>query len=105
MYQMRGTGPLAGSQGIVTYFPRGGWAFVDLFQLPPPPAGDVYEVWLVSAGGAQPAGVFQPDADGQATVLVHRTLEGVRTVSVTLEPAPRGSAAPTGQPELTATLQ
>ncbi len=67
-------------------------------RLPPPPAGSIYQIWLLSADSAVSAGTFEPDASGRATSATDtppnapRPLTGVR---VTLEPAP-GRPAPSG---------
>jgi hypothetical protein len=72
-------------------------------RLPPPPAGRVYQVW-VDRGGAAPeptSALFSPRRDGSASVDVPGSLEGVRAVLVTDEPA-GGSRTPTGRIILTA---
>jgi hypothetical protein len=72
-------------------------------RLPPPPAGRVYQVW-VDRGGAAPeptSALFSPRRDGSASVDVPGSLEGVRAVMVTDEPA-GGSRTPTGRIILTA---
>ena len=104
-YQFHGSEGMEGAQGIVADFPRAGFAFVDLYQLPELGGARVYELWLVGFNGApQPAGVFQPDAAGQATVVVARSLESVTEVDVTVEPAPGGSRLPTQPSRLVAKL-
>jgi hypothetical protein len=72
-------------------------------RLPAPPAGRVYQVWL-DRGGAAPeptSALFSTRRDGSASVDVPGSLEGVRAVMVTDEPA-GGSAKPTGRIILTA---
>ena len=67
-------------------------------RLPPPPAGSMYQIWLLSADSAVSGGTFEPDASGRATSATDtppnapRPLTGVR---VTLEPAP-GRPEPSG---------
>ena len=74
-------------------------------RLPAPPAGRVYQVWL-DRGGVAPeptSALFSTRRDGSASVDVPGSLEGVRAVMVTDEPA-GGSAKPTGRLILTASL-
>jgi hypothetical protein len=71
--------------------------------LPAPPAGRVYQVWL-DRGGPAPeptSALFSTRSDGSASVDVPGSLDGVRTVMVTDEPA-GGSAKPTGRIIVTA---
>jgi anti-sigma-K factor RskA len=72
-------------------------------QLPPPPAGHVYQVWL-DRGGKSPeptSALFSTRRDGTASVDVPGSLDGVRAVMVTDEPN-GGSPKPTGRLILTA---
>lgn len=67
-------------------------------KLPPPPAGRVYQVWL-DRGAATPeptSALFSTRSDGSASVDVPGSLDGVRNVMVTDEPA-GGSDKPTGR--------
>ena len=72
-------------------------------KLPPPPAGRVYQVWL-DRGGKAPeptSALFSTRSDGSASVDVPGSIDGVRAVMVTDEPA-GGSSKPTGRLLLTA---
>ena len=72
-------------------------------DLPAPPAGRVYQVWL-DKGGDSPEptdALFSTRSDGSASVDVPGSLDGVRNVMVTDEPA-GGSGKPTGKLLLTA---
>ena len=72
-------------------------------DLPAPPDGRVYQVW-VDRGGPAPEptdALFSVSRDGSAHVDVPGSLDGVRAVMVTDEP-PRGSDSPTGNVVLTA---
>jgi len=66
-------------------------------DLPAPPDGRVYQVWLKRDGHApEPtAALFVPSRDGTATASVPGSLEGIDQVMVTDEPA-GGSPQPTG---------
>jgi anti-sigma-K factor RskA len=100
-YSLVGTGTLAGASGTVTEFRRQDAALVALAGMPPPPAGKVYQLWLIDASGrSSSAGTFTPSADGTARVGVDRPMSGVKTVAVTAEAGPTGARAPTGKPEL-----
>jgi anti-sigma-K factor RskA len=62
-----------------------------------PPAGRVYQVWLVTGRGApRPThALFSVSRDGSATIEIPESLKGTDEVLVTDEP-PNGSPAPTG---------
>jgi Anti-sigma-K factor rskA len=68
-----------------------------LMGMSEPPVGEVYELWVVSAGGAPRAtdALFTVTSAGRGTVDVPGGLRGVREVMVTSEPL-GGSAQPTG---------
>ena len=66
-------------------------------DLPAPPSGRVYQVWLKRDGHApEPtAALFVPSRDGAATASVPGSMEGIDQVMVTDEPD-GGSPQPTG---------
>ena len=67
-------------------------------NLPPVPAGRVYQAWVVTAQGPVSAGLLQPDASGHGT-RVFKTPPDIAApvaVAVTLEPE-GGVPAPTGE--------
>jgi anti-sigma-K factor RskA len=70
-------------------------------RLPAPPAGRVYQVWLLRPGGKpQPTTtLFTPRRDGSATASVPGSLDGVGQVLVSAEPR-GGSPSPTSKPIL-----
>ena len=63
----------------------------------PGPAGRVYQVWVVTAGGPVSAGLLTPDAGGRAQAFFNTPpdIADPTAVAVTLEPA-GGVPAPTG---------
>lgn len=67
-------------------------------NLNPLPANKVYELWLLPASGAQPvpAGTFQPDANGSATLVLSQFAGGLtaKGFAITIENQP-GSSVPT----------
>ena len=71
-------------------------------SLPQLPPEKIYELWLFPASGGAPipAGLFKPDARGNATVVNPPLPEGVeaKTFAVTLEPESGSHEAPRGTP-------
>ena len=71
-------------------------------SLPQLPPEKVYELWLFPADGGAPiaAGLFKPDARGNATVVNPPLPEGVaaKTFAVTLEPESGSHESPRGTP-------
>jgi len=74
-------------------------------DMPAPPSGRIYQVWLKRPGQtAQPTSVlFAPNDEGAATASVPGPLDGVAQVLVTDEPA-GGSPTPTSDPVVVAGL-
>jgi len=75
-------------------------------NLPAPPQGKVYEVWLMPKGSTTPeptSVLFKPNADGAVEAKIPGSMADVQQVIVTDEP-PTGTAKPTGKPILSATL-
>jgi anti-sigma-K factor RskA len=73
----------------------------------PAPTGKTYELWMIAAGQKLPAGTFEVNADGSATLLgnVPSLPSGSPvTVAVTDEPA-GGVTVPTGQIQILGTVQ
>ena len=69
-------------------------------NLPAPPAGKTYEMWIIPKGGKPaPAGLFSSSAQGTALHFYNAParLSETDTIAVTLEVA-SGVAAPTSQP-------
>jgi hypothetical protein len=66
-------------------------------NLPPLPAGRIYQVWLVAGGPAVSAGLVAPDETGRGVGIFRTPIDvtGLVTVSVTIEPE-GGVPAPTG---------
>jgi anti-sigma factor RsiW len=92
----RGTAVIVVRDGVATLRVRG---------LPVPPAGKVYEVWLLRRGAAAPSptdALFSVSTQGSGRVALP-SVRGVEQVLVTAEPA-GGSQAPTSQPFISATL-
>jgi hypothetical protein len=66
-------------------------------NLPPLPAGKIYQVWLVAGGPPVSAGLVAPDDTGRGVGIFRTPVDvtGPVTVAVTIEPA-GGVPAPTG---------
>lgn len=60
------------------------------------PADLAYQLWVIDDAGPHPAGLFVPDADGVAVVLLDGVVQAGDTIGITLEPA-AGSETPTGE--------
>ena len=74
------------------------WTLV-AYELPTPPRGRAYQVWLVTPGDRKiSAGVLQPSVEGNAiaTATYPLAADSLAAVAVTEEPA-GGVAAPTGE--------
>jgi anti-sigma-K factor RskA len=72
-------------------------------HFPSPPAGRVYEVWLLGSGSAPRAtdALFSVNSLGSGTVAVPGSLRGIREILVTAEPL-GGSPHPTRSPIIAA---
>ena len=85
-------------QGKAIYSSRTGGLVFFASNFAAAPAKKAYELWLLPANGGPPvpAGVFKPDADGSATVLMPPlpTDTAAKAFAITIEPE-TGSAAPT----------
>ena len=87
-------------QGKAYYLSSSGHLILLANNLAPLPPGKVYELWLIpSTGSPIPAGLFQPDSRGTATVVNPPLPIGVeaKAFAITIEPT-GGSPAPTSQP-------
>ncbi|MCS7026293.1 MAG: anti-sigma factor [Bryobacteraceae bacterium] len=83
-------------QGRVLLHPSRGVALI-ASNLPPAPAGRIYEMWLLKKGQAVPAGLFQSSSDGTA-IHIHLTPVPLDVkIAVTVEPE-SGSPEPTSTP-------
>jgi hypothetical protein len=80
------------------YLASSGGLIFQANDLAPLPAGKTYELWVIPADGKAPipAGLFQPDAAGSASVILPPLPSGVpaKAFGVTMERA-EGAATPT----------
>jgi anti-sigma-K factor RskA len=90
--------PLAPSATARAYWSRSNGLVVLASNLPPLPAGRIYQLWVLTKEPAPiSAGLLQPDRDGHAsmTVVTPVDMPAPVAMAVTIEPA-GGVAAPTG---------
>ena len=87
-------------QGRAIYVPGRSSLIFLANNMPALPARRAYELWLIPRSGSPiPAGVFKPDAHGNATVVTPRLPQGVQAKSfaITVEPE-TGSQLPSSTP-------
>ncbi len=87
--------PIPDARALVSYDRRSGRVVVVSFDLPPPPAGKVYQLWLI-ADDVRPGGILPSDRG--ATVVRARSSPDRRDgpfFAITAEPSP-GEPDPTG---------
>lgn len=79
-------------------------AYLVGYNLPAPPPGKVYELWVAGASGQPlPAGLFRPGEGGVTRATIERPLAGVTKVMVTVEPQ-GGTLRPTSSPIVIAAI-
>jgi anti-sigma-K factor RskA len=91
------TAPWPWPEGKVYYQQKNGLLFM-ASHLPPLDPGKAYQLWCVTEeGNPLSAGIFEPDAKGNATLMLHRVPVPMRpkTFAVTIEPE-GGATGPTG---------
>src|SRR6185436_9364864 len=96
----------AGPKGKVFVNPARGVLLI-ASNLPPAPAGKIYEMWLLPKGGKpRPAGTFQSEATGSAMHVQPGAvdLQTLAAIAVTLENE-GGSSEPTLPPVFAAALE
>ncbi len=94
----------AGGQATVVYSLRRHSLIVTLAQLPSPPAGKVYELWLLGPHQVRPAGLLPAgNRSRSAPVLVPGLISGDQ-LGLTVEPA-GGTSRPTTTPILVLPLR
>ena len=99
---LTGQGEMSGVQATLLDFKAHSLAVVSFSKMPAPPAGKVYQLWLIPvSGAAEGVAVFQPDIDGSKTVVVNRDLSKYKLLAVTVENGPSGAPAPTQEPGIT----
>jgi anti-sigma-K factor RskA len=91
-------GAVKAPEGHAVYSSRSGKLIFTAENLPAPPSGKAYELWILPASGGAPipAGVFTPDAQGKGGIVFPSVPENVVAAGfgITVEDA-AGSLAPT----------
>ena len=93
-------------QGKVFLNPKSGVLLL-ASNLPPAPAGKIYEMWVIPAtGNPVPAGLFQTESNGSGVHLFKGPVDVASTgaVAVTLEAA-EGAPQPTSTPIIVAPMK
>ena len=93
-------GTVKSTTARLTYSPKTDLLVFSASDLPPAPAGHVYQVWLIAGNTPQPRGTIGPN--GYATVA---NINNFDAFAITVEPGPIGSAAPTTKPFIDAQLK
>jgi anti-sigma-K factor RskA len=96
---LAGQGPGEGAAAKAFVDPQNRRLFLYVYNLPPPPVGQTYQLWLIVAGAPAPVsmGVFGVETDGSARLDTASVpaFSGQVTVAVTIEPE-GGVPQPTG---------
>ena len=69
-------------------------------DMPRPPEGRTYQIWVIEGAVPQPSGLFKPDG-GTVAAVVEKPLDEDDVIAITIEPD-GGSQQPTTDPMLTA---
>lgn len=74
-------------------------AVLDVQQMPPPPTGKQYQLWLIDAQSPKPLNVFNGTPGASMQLLIHAAdkIASYKVVAITIEPE-GGSQAPTSKP-------
>ena len=91
--------PIApGVESVVVFRPGTADAYLMATDLPPTPAGKVYQLWYADAAGVHPLGTFHHDGSGPFIAPFNVDLGESVAAMVTLEP--EGGAQGTPGPEV-----
>jgi Anti-sigma-K factor rskA/Putative zinc-finger len=74
------------ANAVVIFRPGSTEAFVMADQLPPTPAGKVYQLWYADESGVHPLGTFHHDGDGPFLARFGVDLASSAAAMITLEP-------------------
>ena len=93
---LKGTPPAPQADGSFAWSPARKSGFLVAHNLPMPPAGKQYQLWVIAAGQPASAGVFDVDNLGHASLVVPVEAPTPDGFAITLEPAGGGprQAAP-----------
>ena len=99
---LEGSGAARGAQAELVVL-EGDQAVLVAEDMPPPPEGKTFQIWVIESDVPKPSGLFEPADKDRVAAVVEKPLEGADAVAVTVEPE-GGSAKPTTEPMLTAKL-
>jgi anti-sigma-K factor RskA len=97
---LKGTAPAPQADGWIAWSPSRKRGFLVVHNLPLAPAGKQYQLWVLAAGQPAPAGVFDVDTLGHASLVVPVEAPQPDGFAITLEPS-GGAPAPSGSPFMT----
>ncbi|EOM76912.1 anti-sigma factor [Rhodococcus rhodnii] len=90
--------PVEGGTAVVVSSAQHDAGVLMMNDVPPPPDGSAYQLWLLGEGHSpRSAGVMEPGDVGPATTAVVEGIEGSNALAFTVEP-PGGSPQPTSDP-------
>jgi len=92
-----------GGTAIVSIAPSKGALVVRMKDVPPPPEGKVYQMWLIPKDGTSPVSQGLMDAEALSRPAVVKGIHSAAALGITVEPA-GGSTAPTLPTVAAATL-
>ena len=94
---LSGQGDAQGAAAKAFLDPENRRLFLYVYNLPPPPPGRTYQLWLIVGGSPVSMGTFgvEPDGRGRLDTASVPPFEGEVTVAVTVEPS-GGVPQPTG---------
>jgi hypothetical protein len=86
---LAGTGPAPQASARAWLDPESRRLVLVVYDLPPPPRGQSYQLWVIAGGEPVSAGVFEIDRAGRTRyeTTSQPPLAGPVTIAVTLEPA------------------
>ena len=87
----------AGGTATVVFSPERDAGVLVMNDVPPPPPGKVYQMWLIGSAGPKSAGTMTADDVGPTTKAVLPDLDHSNTLAFTVEPG-SGSQQPTSAP-------
>jgi hypothetical protein len=93
--------PIPNVTGELRYIPEEELFLLEMENMPPAPANQVYQVWMVSPSGPVPMAIMN-NPDGEFALAADRSQ--FSELRITVEPGPNGSPAPTSDPVLIAPL-
>jgi anti-sigma-K factor RskA len=92
---LKGSGVAGRADGWVAWSPERKRGFLVVHNLPPLPAGHHYQLWVIAGQTTAPAGVFDVDAIGHASLMVPVEAAKPDLFAITVEPS-GGRPSPSG---------